>query len=139
MDDGGFEPVHDYLTTALFDLVDVLGELEVDGSHESGKAVAGECMACEVRMIAHEGIGVDNDAVLVLIFEEEVIIKLFGAIFFEEPRVIVALPRDMKNSSVEEGVLSCEVGHAPKIKHKVCQTGAYTKTNQIRGIVSSEA
>jgi len=58
-------------------------------------------------------VGVKANAILIFIFEEEVVVELFGPIGFEEPRAVVALPGDVKGGAIPDDGVAGEVGHVP--------------------------
>ena len=62
-------------------------------------------------MIVHEVIGVDLDAILILVFEQKVVIGLFCPIWLEEPVIVVALPGDMEEGVVVDDFVTGKVSH----------------------------
>ena len=99
MNDGGLESVHDGLATSLIFFVDGFGQLGIDGLHELGDALGGVGLTGEVRVVVHKAVGVEDDAVALLIFEQEVVVEFFEGIVFEKPFAIMTLPSDVKDSA----------------------------------------
>ena len=66
----------------------------------------------EMRMVAHKAVRVKANAITVFVFEQEVIIYLFGVIAFKEPIEIVALPCDVECRAVKDDIFSRKISHA---------------------------
>ena len=62
-------------------------------------------------MIVHEAVGVDDDTIAVFIFEEEVVVELFGPSLFKEPVLVMALPGDMEGGAIFNNVATREGRH----------------------------
>ena len=69
-------------------------------------------------MVIHEMVGEEADFVLVLIFQQQVIIKLFGPAVFEEPGFVMALPSDVEDSAIPDDGVAREISHKLRISKR---------------------
>ncbi len=67
LNDGGFESVHDYLAPPSKSLVIDPGEERVDDPEHVGEELFVEAESGQVRVIAHEAIGIDLDLIAVFV------------------------------------------------------------------------
>ena len=65
-----------------------------------------------MRVIGHEAVRVDLNAIAVFVFQEQIVIEAFGGIGLHQPGLVVALPGDMEGRVVAEHSVSGKVGHA---------------------------
>ena len=107
-----FETIHYHLTLTLEPFVDPLGKLGVVHFEEVGKGLTNGEFAGEMEVIVHEIVGVDLNAVLVFVFEKQIVIELLRPLPSQEPLLVVALPGNVKGVVIEDKVGTGEIGHA---------------------------
>lgn len=103
------------------DFVHFFGKKRVDQAKEGGELLFRSLnFTCEMRVVAHEAVGVNRHLIAIFIFQEKVVVELFSLISFEKPGVVVALPSDVEDRTIPDDLITGERGHMDTGGSKRC-------------------
>lgn len=115
VDDRRFETIHDNLASPLQPLIDDSGEHRVDQSKQVRQHLGVIASPGQVGMVRHEAIRIEAHSVAIFKLHQQIVVELLHGVGAHQPRLVVALPSDMKGTVVFENGVAGEGRHKSQI------------------------